>query len=233
MTNTPPLFDIDPPAGAILAATRWPTNGHLVADCFRLGYLTDADTVIDPTYGRGNWWTIRRPAALTASDINPKKSPTGSAVDFTALPWPADTFDAAAFDPPYKPSSGAKTGLVTFADAYGLDTLPGGRRSEPVQQLINDGLSEVARVVRPGGFILVKCMDYINARALWPGTFYTTDHGLNIGLRLHDRLEHVGDPGPASSTWKQQDHARRNASTLLVFRKPVRPTPNRWTSRPG
>ena len=52
----------------VLAACAWPTNADLVVDLVRLGYLKPEDRVLDPTWGRGKWWTKWEPAELTKHD---------------------------------------------------------------------------------------------------------------------------------------------------------------------
>ena len=47
------------------AVHDWPTNGHLIADVAHLGYISDKDSVLDPTYGLGVSWTQYRPTDLT------------------------------------------------------------------------------------------------------------------------------------------------------------------------
>jgi len=62
-------------------------------------------------------------------------------------------------------------------------------------------------------------MDYVSSGKLWPGTFYLCEHAIRTcGLELVDRFEMIGQPGPQSQ--KRQVHARRNHSSLFVFRKP-------------
>lgn len=91
-----------PTEGPVLAIAKWPTNGHLIADCARLGYLRHDDLVLDPTYGYGTFWKVWRPTNLIACDLDVTKSPIGDPVDFTALPFAHLGFDAVVFDPPYK-----------------------------------------------------------------------------------------------------------------------------------
>lgn len=205
----------------VLAAGMWPTNGHLIEDMARLGYLRPKWRTLDPTYGRGIWWQRWRPDGLVAHDIDPAKSPTGQSVDFMDLPYGDGTFDAVAFDPPYMAPGGRKTTSTTdFNDRFGLHSTPARPDSNQVQ--IDAGLAECHRVVRRGGIVLVKCMDYINGGAFWAGTHHTLMHALSLGFRIEDRIEHVGRPGPQPATNldgspRRQLHARRNLSTLFVF----------------
>lgn len=205
--TTPALFA---PVDPVLAASRWPDNAALIADCARLGYLRSEWRTIDPTYGRGNWWTRWRPIDLITHDLRI------DGVDFRSLPENDATFDAAAFDPPYiAPGGRNKSTVGDFNDRFGLHETPA--RPPELQADINAGLTEMNRVVKRRGFILVKCCDYVNGGRVWWGTHYTVVAGLDLGLTLFDRLEHIGGTGPQSQT--TQIHARRNLSTLLVFRK--------------
>lgn len=97
----------------ILAAAKRATNADLIVECHQLGYLRDDDRVLDPTYGLGTFWRDWRPADLVACDLNPAKSPLGVSVDFTALPWEDEAFDAVVFDPPYKLCLDEHTEILT------------------------------------------------------------------------------------------------------------------------
>lgn len=131
LDDTTEPVDIDTPP--VLAAHAWPTNAHLIADVAHLGYLTDTDRVIDPTYGRGIWWQRWRPADLTAHDIR------ADGIDFRDLPHPSGRFDAAAYDPPYVCVGGRRTTTVPdLHDRYGLTDAP--NTPAELQQLIADGL---------------------------------------------------------------------------------------------
>ena len=212
------MTDSDLEPTPVLAATPWPTNGDLIRDCARLGYLQADWLTLDPTYGLGRWWTRWRPDRLVCHDLDPDKAPDGPA-DFRELPYSAPTFDAAVFDPPYVSVGGRKTtGLADHHHRYGLTDAP--KTPADLQVLINDGLEEVARVVRPRGHVLVKCQDYISSGRLWPGTHRTLSHALELGLELVDRLEHYSTAPRPQPPGRRQVHARRNLSTLFVLSTP-------------
>jgi hypothetical protein len=195
----------------VLAATRWATNADLIVDCVRLGYLRDDWHTLDPTFEGGRWWTLWRPDNLTAHNRDE------DGTDFRDLPYPAGTFDAIAYDPPYVSVGGrTTTGLPEFHARYGMEDAPSSPAA--LQALINDGLTEMARLVQPGGVVLVKCQDYVSSGRLWLGTHWTLTHGLSLGLVCIDRLEHVTSPRPQPAG-RRQVHARRNLSTLFVLRK--------------
>lgn len=194
----------------VIAAHRWPSNAELIEDCARLGYLKDEWTVLDPTFGRGVWWKRWQPNLLIAHD----QAIDGT--DFRSLAYPDGFFDAVAYDPPYVCKGGrATTTMPEFQERYGMTDAP----SSPaeLQALINDGLTEMRRVVRVGGMVLVKCQDYVSSGRLWPGTHLTLTHALTLGFHLIDRLEHIGSPRPQPGG-RRQVHARRNLSTLFVLR---------------
>lgn len=211
----------------ILAATAWPSNAELIADIHQLGYLRDTDHTLDPTYGQGTWWKTWRPEKLTAHH----RAADGS--DFRHLPHPDGTFDVVAYDPPYVcPGGRATSTIADMHDRYGMNeggcADPDFTTPDQLQQIINDGLTEMARLVqpaatraltadRPNGIILVKCKDYIWSGRLHEGVHHTRIHAERLGLVVEDRLEHIGRPGPQSQT--RQVHARRNLSTLLVLRR--------------
>ena len=197
----------------VLAAHTWPSNGHLIADLVGVHQLDSYTKWIDPTYGRGTWWTIWQPDNLATHDL------AEDGVDFRQLPYPDSTFDAAAFDPPYVSRGGRTTAgaaLTDTNDRYGLVDAP--RTPAGVQQLINDGLTELHRVVKHRGLVLVKCQDYITSGGFWPGAILTVNHALSAGFRLVDRAVFVQQsvrPQPHDS----QKHLRRNVSDLLILRR--------------
>jgi hypothetical protein len=205
----------DPPdiAVPVLAATRWQSNADMILDLVRIGYIRPDDAVLDPTFGRGKWWSKYTPANFTFSDLK-----TG--VDFRDLPHANGTFDVVTYDPPYVRVGGRDTtGMADHHDRYGLTDAP--RTPALLQQLIDDGMTEMFRVTKPGGLVIAKCQDY-QSGPFHAGTFYTTAHALALGFRFIDRFEHLGNVRP-QPPGRPQRTARRNYSTCLIFRKPRRP----------
>lgn len=196
----------------------WPTNAELISDVARLGWLRKDWRILDPTYGRGTWWKIWRPSReLVCHDLR------ADGVDFTRLPHPNALFDAVAFDPPYVATGGRESSTAPeFQDRYGLYEAPGTPRQ--LQHLIDRGLAECARVVKPRGLVLAKCADYVSSGHLWPGVFRTHARAEQLGLELVDILVHATEPGMQPKRRRKdgaevrQHHARFNASTLLVLR---------------
>ena len=194
----------------VLAATAWPTNAHLIEACHQLGYIGDDDLVLDPTYGRGVWWQRWRPEKLVTSDVRPG---LGDEVgDFRYLYWNDEHFDVVAFDPPYKLNG---TPDHAIDERYGVH--------EPTSWqdrhgLILAGIDECARVLKPGGRLLLKCQNQVcSGKVRWQ-TYEFAAHAQGLGLTLVDELLMLAyRPQPSG---RRQVHARRNYSSLLVLRCP-------------
>lgn len=197
----------------VLAATHWPSNADLIVDCVRLGYLSITQRVLDPTYGQGTWWNKWQPSPNLFTHYN--RDEDGS--DFRWLPHLDGAFDAIAYDPPYVSVGGrTTTGLPEYHARYGMVDAP--TSPAELQELINQGLTEMYRLVRVNGFVLVKCQDYVSSGKLWLGTHHTLTHALSLGFTCFDRLEHVGGVRP-QPPGRRQVHARRNLSTMFVLQK--------------
>lgn len=224
----------------VLAAHRWTTNADLILDLLELGYLSNKQRILDPTYGQGVWWKAWHPKGLVHSDL------TTDGIDFRSLPHEDGSFDVVAFDPPYVSVGGRDTSTIKdFYKRYGLGPAPDTPKA--LQDMINAGITEAHRVVRTNGLILVKCADYISSGRLWNGTYEVQKHALEVlGMRQIDRFEYIGDPRPqpprtrkcgacegagtteagactecqaSGRVVSKQQHARRNISTLFVFKK--------------
>ena len=205
----------------VYACTAWATNAQMIADVHRLGYLRDEDRVLDPTYGRGGWWRVWRPADLTGWTWG-EHAPWDHSLtwDFMAMFHGDQEFDAVAFDPPYVSVGGRETTTIKgMHDAYGMGDAPS--TPQGVQNDINAGLAECFRVVKKGGIVLVKVQSYISSGTLWPGTFLTYNAAIGIGFKLEDHLCHISGARPQPAGRPQQ-HARRNQSDLLILRRPRR-----------
>lgn len=204
-------------ADLVWSARSWPTNAAMIAEVARL-YMPPGAVVMDPTWGRGNWWNDFKPDVFIAHDKF-----TLDGVDWRALPEDSDTIDVVAWDPPYTAVGGRDTSTIqNFNEAYGLVNVARTPSLLNVEML--GGIAEFFRVLRPstgkqGRFLLVKTADYVTSGHLYDGTGEMKKACVAAGFEYWDRFEHVGRPG-AQPDHARQVHARRNNSTLLTFRMP-------------
>jgi DNA modification methylase len=205
-------------AHPVMAVARWASNADLIASVARLGYLKKTDRICDPTYGSGVFWKVWQPDNLVASDIRVKRSPCGESIDFRKMPYDDGSFDVVALDGPYKLNGSASSD----SDArYGVH-VPASWQDR--MQLIRDGITECARVLRPDGVLLLKCMDQVCSGHVRWQTIDFANHAAEHECVLVDQLHPVGGrPQPERSRKdgkpSVQHHARRNISTLQVYRK--------------
>lgn len=203
-----PDIQPDKPTGTILPSVFQGNNSELMAAVAPF-YLRGS--VMDATYGDGNWWNRYRPDPLVAHDKF-----KGDGVDFTDLPEVDNTYDAVTFDPPYIPAGGYETStLREFHDGFGLRQ----HTRDDLAEMNARGLSECARVTRPGGYILAKCTDYVSSAKFWLGHVEMIEAGQRHGLAVHDLIVHFTGPGPGGWNIFTPIRARRAHSYLLVFAK--------------
>jgi hypothetical protein len=220
----------------------WRSNAELIArGVVPLGFLRPEDRVLDPTYGKGVWWRDWQPNELVCHDID------GDGVDFRQLPHGDKSFDAVAYDPPYVSVGGRGTStLEEFNGRYGLKDAPGSPKA--LAEMIEGGLQESWRVLRPGGILLAKTANYVSSGKLFPGSYLALEAALDFGFRLEDWFVFLGSVRPqpprtrkcgrcggfaldenwvkcvecggVGRTASTQQHARQNVSYLHVLRRP-------------
>lgn len=204
----------------VYAANHWTSNADLIADVAKLGYIKpETDVILDPTWGKGIWWRRVKPKQLVRRDL------AIDGFDFRNMPYSDNTFDVVAFDPPYVAVGGRSTSTIDdFNDRFGLHTAP--RTPLDLQVYMHDGFSECVRVVKPRGIILWKCTDYVTSGKIWLGTHYALTYALSLGCSMQDRFELIGHARAQPPRTRKdgspvtQKHARRNISTLFVFKAP-------------
>lgn len=227
---------------AILAASSWPSNAEMIVDVVELGHIRPTDKVIDLTWGSGVWWKkYRHPGEFVAvcndrrkdgtlKAPSPADNVTVATADFTNLSeahFPTGSFDVTVFDPPYVSIGGRTTSTIPrFLEGYGLRDAA--KTPEGLHAYNMLGAMEAARITRPGGKVLVKCMDYVSSGRTQQATrWMIEDVEEETPLRLIEKFIHVGNPGPQpkrnlDGTERRQVHARNNYSVLYIFQKPRR-----------
>lgn len=216
--------DIDKKAPLAAFVSR--ENGPLIKAVFDL-YDLHGKRVLDPTFGRGKWWTSGRgknrvdfsPPRFTANDRS--LDPT---FDFQAMPYADASFDVVAFDPPYIPQGGRDTSTQSeFLDRFGLVDVP--ETAEKLRALINNGMREAWRVLDRDGLLLLKCMNYVTGGKHRPQQKWAIDDALELGFLLETQFVHVSGTGPQpkknlDGTVRAVLSPRANYSVLLVLRRP-------------
>lgn len=192
----------------VLAVDLWHTNGHLIADIARLGYLQRELPTLDPTYGKGVFWRIWKPDTLVVHDLKL------DGVDFRRLPEDNESFPQVVFDPPYKLNGTPVLGAQD--ERYGTDEAYTSI-SEDIQLMLA-GFMQCARVLTHRGTLLVKCQDQVvSGEVVWQTDYYT-EWARMAGLRKIDRFDKLGG-ARKQPPGRRQVHARERPSTMLVFRK--------------
>lgn len=192
----------------VLAIGDWKTNSDMIADVARLGYLDGR--VLDATYGlHGGFWKAWAPDELVANDLH---HPADHHYSYREFPirWES-TFDSVVFDPPYK-----LNGTPALGDQ---DERFGTTRRTTREEVLEDlrlGAIECYRVAKR--FLLVKCQDQVEGGKVRWQTDLVTEAVSGVGGEKIDRFDFKYEirPQPGDRT---QRTARRNYSTLLVFRK--------------
>lgn len=194
------------------SVVRSKTNGALMAAVAQLWIKPD-DVVADVTYGEGLFWTRYRPEHLIAHDKY-----TLDGVDFCRLPEETASVDVVVFDPPYVSKGGRDTsGIPEMDSRYGLQGAP--RTPALLVDLIAKGMTEADRVLRPGGCLLVKTMDYVSSgRMVWGRRSVVTVATDLLGMEQVDEFVHHSGTGPQPKG-RRQVHSRRAHSFLVVFEK--------------
>lgn len=193
---------------AVESVVKAARNGPLIATAAKLWIKPD-DVVMDVTYGKGNFWTHYRPGHLIAHDL------VTDGVDFRQLPEADASVNVVIFDPPYIAKGGRDTSTIPeFLDRYGLYAAP--RTPAEMMEQNAAGMKEAARVLRPGGILMVKCMDYVSSRRLVIARHHVVNTALALGMEQVDEFIHYSGTGPQPKG-RKQEHSRRAHSYLCVF----------------
>ena len=195
----------------VLAAHRWHTNGHMIADVAQLGYLDGR--VFDATYGQGAFWKIWRPENLVTNDLH---TDADHHYDFRMFPreWQS-FFDAVVFDPPYKLNGTSRPQDFATDNPYGVAGPYVSAKARDA--LMVDGLIQCSWVTRR--YLLVKCQDQVCSGHMHWQTVMMIDAARTWSMELVDRFDLLGKHRPQPMEGRQQKHAHGRPSTLLVFRK--------------
>jgi hypothetical protein len=185
-------------------------NADLIADVCRL-YLPPGSKVADVTFGKGLFWGK---FDLTTIDFHPSdKFACQESYDFAALPYKDREFDVVVLDPPYAHDPGKMIVDAAYRNAESCR----GRNHDDIIELYRGGMLEAYRILKPGGYLWVKCQDEIDQ------SIQRWSH-LEIALIAQGMQLYIRDLFVLMQTAKpavqhRQQHARKNHSYLWVFEK--------------
>jgi hypothetical protein len=198
--------------------TVCPTNSEGFARILRL-YARPGDVIADPTFGNGVFWQDVNRSLYTVYATDLKRD----GVDLRAMPYEAESLDVVVNDPPYRytpdkntkheetPGHGKVDGLYNLQAAQLTNT-------QAVLELYYAGMAEAVRVLRPGGFLVVKCQDTVqDGKNIWVHNLLM-DRAEKLGFACRDILV-VTPPSVIKTRWDKQRHLRKAHSYFLVFRK--------------
>jgi methylase of polypeptide subunit release factors len=219
----------------VLAATPWRTNAEMIEAVVELGLIKPTDRIVDLTFGRGKWWTNYKHSGELWANVDPAADDSVLADIFARLGvqhWTcrdytdADAwftlrqqFDVVVFDPPYVSMGGRDTSTIPeFMDRYGLKVAAASPAR--LHDYNFEGMRVAYDLLRPGGFVMTKVMDYVSSGRLQPAAHWMYRDATDLlGMTLHERLIHLGH-SRAQPPGRSQQHARNNYSMLYIFQKP-------------
>ena len=207
------------PDGPVLTAKKG-TNADLFPDILRL-YLDDGAEILDMTYGTGVFWRQIPDDKYTVArnDIDPGRGDTH--YDFRALPaaW-NESYDAVILDPPYLYTGGFRTLRDSIDRGYrNRERARSGIHGvAAVHQMYAQAYIEAYRILKKGGFLIVKCMDQVmSGKQTWMHLEMQRLAEI-LGFKNQDLFVMVMN-GTPTMRHDIQKHARRNHSYFLVLIK--------------
>lgn len=191
------------------------TNADLFPSALAL-YADFGEAILDMTYGLGVFWRNVDTEAYDVfkNDIDPKRGDYHE--DFRHTHFDDCAFSVVVLDPPYASRSSNKKSFVGSLYNNGnhhLDTV------EDMLKFYYDGMSEAKRLLEPGGYLMVKCMDEISGGKQKRNHISILEYAVGTLKMVDEDLFVLVSSGVPVMRHDHQLHARKNNSFLWVFRK--------------
>jgi len=203
---------------------RCQSSGPIIESLMQI-HFRDAETVLDPTYGRGVFWRNLMDYPwykVYATDRDPDRSAIAHSIkwpfitplppmDVTNLDIEDKTYDVGVFDPPFLAQ--VSDGKADMESKYSTV-----KSQAAALALYSQGMKELVRVCRLG--MIVKCKDGVSSGRYWPVEAIVTMKGSKLcGRHLEDKAVFVPACQRVSSgKWRSQQHLRRDESYFLLWR---------------
>lgn len=170
----------------------------------------------DLTYGNGGFWgEDDLPPPPIRLDIEPLVEGVTQA-DSRSLPMDDGSLSSVVFDPPfltYVRSGREGNGGMVMARQFG-----GYWRYDELAEHYQSSLSEIARVLKPGGIAVFKCQDIVHNHRLHATGANVIDWAANVNLRLLDLFILTANHRlPSPNRAGVQRHARIHHSYFIVL----------------
>lgn len=183
-------------------------SARTIAKMLRVLY-PDARTVLDLTYGNGNFWSDRYPSGLpldiTGVDLDPSKG--ARVADFRATGFESGSYDVCIFDPPYL-SNTSKAGTSRVGRRF--SSYP---TEEEAIAAVQAGCREAWRLSKLG--IIVKVQDMIHGYRFVDMTGWVRRA---LPVIPYGRVDQIGPGKIIDPKWTAQLSVWSCSTTFLAFR---------------